>query len=63
MKTDGKWIGRVILLGGTGIGNTTLMHYISHKRVLHDLWIYNNYCLVLGKELRKYRQAGTDRAQ
>ena len=31
-------IGRVLLLGGAGIGKTTLMHYISHQWARGRLW-------------------------
>ncbi|MEM7383192.1 MAG: NACHT domain-containing protein [Bacteroidota bacterium] len=33
-----KPAGRVLLLGGAGIGKTTLMHYISHQWAKGELW-------------------------
>ena len=55
----------MILLSGTGIGNTTLMHYISHKRVKDNLWNdnYDNLFRVRLKELWNYNQVGKDKAQ
>ncbi|MFV9948252.1 NACHT domain-containing protein [Rickettsia conorii] len=31
-------IGKVLLLGSAGIGNTTLMHYLSYKWGKGELW-------------------------
>ena len=37
-KEEGEPIGKVLLLGGAGIGKTTLMHYISHQWAHGRLW-------------------------
>ena len=37
-KEGGEPIGRVLLLGGAGIGKTTLMHHISHQWAKGRLW-------------------------
>ena len=37
-KEGGEPIGKVLLLGGAGIGKTTLMHHISHQWAKGRLW-------------------------
>ena len=37
-KEGGEPIGKVLLLGGAGIGKTTLMHHISHQWAQGRLW-------------------------
>ena len=37
-KEGSEPIGKVLLLGGAGIGKTTLMHYISHQWARGKLW-------------------------